>query len=885
MVKYRDLENVNNRKGCIISVGRQPKELYMTSFTSQVGVSEVDILLLTESNNVVGSCTKLIQSPNPIRGHPLNDIADLRLQQGLIIKDLLFCLLGNEGFYIRYSNKYDPTNIDIKIQGAEFKTAKNLDISLKIVTKKLVKYGKYYSALLGFIEYYNNEKFGKVIQRLCMKILEFIQFYQQVIMKLESEFKFNINFNLNILESVIKQEVANQITHLYDIISEIHQVTQEKHLQQQQQLANENHEYNNFVNIVRDSIRTGIVDINVDTVQFPVCKGGLVLKIIQNRINNFKGDSASLQYLTSVFNSVSEDYIFMLNNWLMNGEIDDPFDEFLIKQKQVSANFAEIFDTKTEHYWNELFIIRADGLIEQLSSPEIQKRILFTGKLLNIFKKATGLHNFDNLQEIKLNPIEILQDLELKIDSFYNRANKLMLKLLFDGYHFQNVVKQFQSSFLFKDCHNMDVFIEQCFPELLKNKGTTSITSVKRHYDDRFIKTEETLNKPGLMPVTSIDDIIINNQKFTISQSNFFDGAMEIMNVEAFDTERVFEGNQSFQNFINSTLNRHQQQSPVDRRNANNYDRYHIDDYLITYVDLAIELPFPLNLVINQQMAYRYELMFKLLMIIKFLNRFNESTWREINSSEVWTFPRFDPSIKTMIKRCRILNKQIRSFLNELMTYINFDVIEANYVNLNQTIESLKIKMNEVETDNDTAGTTNSPQLNGNRFSSKYSSFGNYKNTNSIFDEMVSNRQKENRAGRNECDTGFEHLIDRLYEYVNTILNDSFINKPILLDLLKRMFDIIVLTNHRLNGYMKRLITCNEELFQKYSLEHPTKFDGISLDPELIRSRFDKMDGMITELMTKFNDNLVEFVRALKTHGESETKLVLILSERLETLL
>jgi gamma-tubulin complex component 2 len=870
----------------------------MNSVNSQADGGDSDVLVLQESTQVVERCTKFVHSGNSLRGHPLSDIEDLRLQQGLIIKDLLFCLLGYEGFYIRYSQRYDPYDVNLKIQGAEFKIAKNLDISLKIVTKKLVKFGKMYTGLLGFIEYYNTERFGRIIQRLCMIILEFIDFYQQNMVKIEHEFKFNKSFNLNIFESIVNQEISNKICHLYDIITEIHSITQEKqlihlhHQQHQNSIDNNDFQYDNLVNIVRDSLQTGNLEINVDTSKFPCCKGGLVLKIIQTRINNYKGDSDSLLYLTSVFDSVSQDYIHMLNNWLMNGEIDDPFDEFLIKKNQVPTNFTEIFDTKSEHYWNELFIIRSDDLIEQLSSVEIQKRILYTGKLLNIFKKSTGLHNFDNFQEAKLKPIRELRDLELKIDIFYIRANKLFLKLLFDGYHFSNIIKQFQSLFLFKDCFKIDKFIDQCFGDLIKNKGSTSLASVRRHYDNQFIRKNKLSksnhdNELWLKPLTSIDDVLITNQKFTISQSNFFDGAMEIMNVEAFDAERVFKGNNTFENFINITLNK-QKSKPKDHTTSNSYDRYHLDEYLISHVDLAIDLPFPLNLVINQQMAYRYELMFKLLMIIKFLSKFNELSWREINFSEVWTFKNFDPSIKILIRKCRVLNKRIGTFLNELMLYVNFDVIESNYNNLNQTIDTIKDKMNQVEPaniDNEKLNDTNWNSFNGNQSAFTHNTFGNYKNANSIFDNMIANGKKESKTNQNRYDTSFEHLIDQLYEYLNTILNDTFINKPILLSLLKKMFDIIILVNHRLNGYMKRLITCNEELFQKYSQDHPERFEGISLDGDLIRTRFDKMNKTVFEFMRIFDDNLVEIVTALKRHGETETKLALILSERLETLL
>ena len=45
----------------------------------------------------------------------------------------------------------------------------------------------------------------------------------------------------------------------------------------------------------------------------------------------------------------------MLNQWLLEGVINDPFDEFMIREKRVPDSFMEIFQSKSEYYWNELF--------------------------------------------------------------------------------------------------------------------------------------------------------------------------------------------------------------------------------------------------------------------------------------------------------------------------------------------------------------------------------------------------------------------------------------------------------------------------------------------------------------------------------------------------
>jgi len=844
----------------------------MASFASASGIVEADTVFLEPAVSVVQGCSRLVQNANGSRGHPLNEIEDLRLQQGLIIKDLLFCLLGCEGFYIRYSNKYDVTNVDMKIHGPEFKTAKNLDISLKIVTKKLVKFGKYYSGLVSFVEYYNNQKFGKVVQRLCLVICQFLSYYREIVLKLEEEFKYNSNFNLTIFESLINEEISNKIIHLYEIALEIHSISQEKQNSQVQ----EQNQFLDFVSNVKTSLEQGDVETSVSNSQFSCCKGGMVLHIIQSRINAYKGDSQSLRYLTSVFDSVSEDYVHMLNDWLMNGEIDDPYDEFLIKKKDIPPNLMDIFDYKSEHYWNELFVIRTDNTIEQLSGRHIQNRILNTGKLLNIFKKCTGLHNFETLKEKKLAPIKVLLDLELKVNIFYKRANRLFLKLIFDGFHFPSMLNQLQSLFLFSDCYHIDCFIELCFHELKKNKGTISVSNLRRRYEDRF-KSDSDRDKKIQTSTSAINDVLTNNQKFTIASSNFYEVSAEIMNVQAFDTkQQEFINDPSIQNLLNITFDK-QSLSAGEQKLPTSYDRFHVDEYTIASVDLSVDLPFPLNLVINRELGYHYELMFKLLMIIKFAAKFNEVTWNEMNYSTVWKYKNFDSKILTMIKRCRILNNSIGNFMNELLYYLNFDVIELNFDDLEQALESIKTKLATEEQDFSEAS---SNEYKG--FGYSQNSYGNFKNTNSIFDDMISSQQKEHKTHQAKDVTSVEYLVSKLGEYLNTVVNDALITKPVLLNLLKRLLDIIILLNHYLNSMKKKLILCNFELYEQFSTDYPTKFEGQSMDNDLIQQRFDKSNEILTQFMTQFNDCLAEFVTALKRYGETETKLVLILGERLE---
>ena len=806
----------------------------------------------------------------------LSKVNDLKIQLGLIIKDLLFALLGYEGCYIRYSEKYDSTNIHNQLVGPDFKIAKNLDISLKSIAKKLVWYGKYYGGLTAFYQLYNQPKYGKVLQRFCCYVHLLLDQYQNVVVEIENEFKFNANFNMNVLKTILDRDILNKLKHIYEISLQIHLVTVER----SQAAEQPDLRFQDIIANVKSSInQAGILESLANNGKFAVCKGGLALRVVQDRINLFKGDSDSLSFLTQLFEVISEDYVEMLNKWLINGDIDDPYDEFVIREKPVPDSLIDIFHARSEHYWNELFIVKSDGLIDQFSNVDIQMKILNTGKFLNVFKLCTGLNNFNNLKEI-IEPITGIytHDLELKIEAFYNRANKLLMKLLFEGMQFRGLINEFQSVFLFRDSFKIDNFLEKSFSDLKRNRYNVSVSRLEKNYLDTFeIKGNSFSDIPQQEKMTSISAIVRQNQKFSITSSNFYQVAKEIMEVEAFDSED--EDGANLRSLLNKTFKRNA--LPTDAEKTG-HDPNHSDEYAITSIDLSVSLPFPLNLIVIRELSYHYELMFKILIILKFISKFNDNTWRDINHSEVWKHASFDPRIRKWILRCRVLHSRVREFVNELQIYLNYDVVESRFKvfqeSLARTEEILKEKVlgSDVNNNNNIEA----------HFNSKFNTFNNYNSNNTIFDDKIHNSRmnKVRTSSRNRERelANVDTLILNLSEFLNTLINDSLITKPHLLLALKKMFDIVILFNHYLSRLKKVLITCDVELFEKYSTNYPEMFKDKTMDASLINNRYVNMDNSLHGHFDTFTASLSDFIAVLRTYGESENKLILILSESLE---
>lgn len=897
----------------------------MTSYISpQAGspAPEPTVITLAPEPNILHSCINQSGKIRKKKPYALSNLQDLKIQQGLIIKDLLFSLLGFEGSYIRYSERYDASEVDFRIKGPDFKIAKHLDVSLKIITKSLVRYGKYYSGLVGFLEYYDQPDHGKIVQKLCYVITNFLQKYQQVIIEMEQQYKFNAKFNLSALENSLNQEIGTELAHLYDLIISIHDETMQRQALTNQE-KNELYVLNFFQNIQNDLQQTGSIDFSTDNSKFNVCKGGLVLQIVQSKIISYKGDPVSLSFLTSLFDSISADYVEMLNQWLMNGEIDDPFEEFLIKQNKLPDSLSQIFHSSMEKYWDELYMTKSDGLIDQFKSKEIQFKILSTGKLLNIFKTCTGLDNFENLNE-NLNPIHSLyaQDFELKISKFYERANRLFLKLAFEGYNFNQLIDHLETTYLFKESSRIDSFLDRSFNDLKRNKHTVSSSRLIKSYNDIFHAGLNEFN------VILLDDnepqdnyqgnVFSGYESFSIEPINFFDTAKEIINVTTFDVEEELKGGatlKTLKSLINKAIGERELNLAQESSNSDQamYDPDHFDDYAMNAVNLELKLPFPLNLIITENYTFEYQLIFKFQVIIKFISKLLDTTWKEISYSTVWKYSKFSNKIKKWALRCRILHNRMKDLMNEIQSYINYEIIDHNSNNLKRYLVGIennlhKRKLGSSESPPPPTGTQS---IFGNSGISHHKSASlNITNNqnNNIFDQKIfaqstrhvngndingrsrhpanGNQTNSNQNTQDqiieESDIDVYRLSYKIGSFLNNLLRDSLITNRVLIDSVKNLFDVIILYNNHLQRFRKPIILINVELFEQFSQVYPDKFANKSMDEDAINKRFDNLNQLLNAHFELFNLALTEFIVNLKSHGELENQLFSILIERLE---
>lgn len=797
------------------------------------------------------SCVLPHKLPSAVPAFPISEIDDLRIEQALVIKDLLLVMLGHEGAYIRYLDRYNASDSRQVILGPDFRIAKHMDISLKGIAKKLVKIGKQYCGLSAFVEFYDEPAYGKVVQRLCHEISRFLYEYHTTIEQLELLFNSDPSFTISILENKLDHTVAPRMGLFYNLIVAL---DLDDRTREVVRVNPSHHNFSNFIeNIQRDLKQSGDVNMAAETSSMNRCKGGVALNILYSQIADHTGNHQAFNFLTTIYNLISIDYVAMLNKWLGDGIVDDQFDEFLIKENAVSS----IFDANSEKYWDELYTIRIDGLVHQCSFNETQAKLLATGKYLNVFKACANINDFLGFDE-GMEPIASLhpQELEVKLARYFDRANRLMLKLLFDGMEVTNLVSTLQQTYLVNNSFHLDSFVAKSFNELRKNKHGISTSRLAASYKDISAGRNGQHNSFDLYSVS-------------VETTGFFDLANEILNVKSFDAHNALASDNAtaaFKALIDRTADAGNISSAGSEQQ---YDSKGIEEYTVMALNLDTSMPFPLNLIFTQNFVFEYQMMFKLQALLAFTTQQMNVTWNEINCSTVWKFPGYDSRIIKWLLRCRVLQKRMKDFLSQFQRYIDYDVVEPLYLELSSYICQVNNSIQKLSL----VDRSDPKELTPVADSSMH-----FFDSNSIFEEKNRLQQHENT----KADLRVEEVRAQVASYLNGVLRDSFLTHSDLITVLKNIVLIIIQYNEQLVKFKKHIIMLDSRLFEEYSHEYPAKFDGARMGEHDIEERFNTLNDIVTDYYLRFNMNLSEFIYSAKAVGEMENARLLILVERLE---
>lgn len=117
-------------------------------------------------------------------------------------------------------------------------------------------------------------------------------------------------------------------------------------------------------------------------------KGGSLISLIHSY--TFNGDPFIRSFTSSLLSQVSIPFFKTLSKWIYEGELDDPFDEFFVKDDKSSSSKNEVEDDDgdeetNDKIWKEKFSFRKE-MLPSFLRESFARKIFSTGKSLNFIR-------------------------------------------------------------------------------------------------------------------------------------------------------------------------------------------------------------------------------------------------------------------------------------------------------------------------------------------------------------------------------------------------------------------------------------------------------------------------------------------------------------------
>lgn len=633
----------------------------------------------------------------------------IRVQESLIVRDLIDNLCGLSGSYIRYNNGFDPYRGDIP----EFKIAKKIDSSLKAIGKSTLQYGSYYVYLRNAGEKWCGDEYGVVLQRLSYEIGLFLDnvYLPIIVDKLERRFNEDVMFSIRELKQLLNDgECGKQLTLLYNLVVRIEEEMNKRLESDLNQLSLEN-----FMNEMNEfNENDDLMPIFIERKISRIAKGGTILKILYQMILETQGDIISVNFLQNLLIQISDNYYKILNEWMSQGELNDPHEEFMIintmphprdtDSNNNNNNIDILNPVECDRIWLTQYGIRKDGLLDKFNNDSRDGRdnrnnggnrllfkILTTGKLLNVIKMSLKIRYIpirdeDFVNEYKLlqvnNFVELMEstNFELYIDKWYNRANKLCSRLLNDGYQLKQVMMSVSKWYFgINNDHNVERIYKDILVEMTRHYSNKQYDIIKTRICNKFNflrrkMLNDTSGKYGLNDndkmILKLMILTIDKESFPSMINNYIKSEIQTLGNSQINT---FESLRDIvmQEFEQAQAQKEEEEEEQERDNTMNQRLNNI-----YYLKIDIGIPFPLNVIINRSCILQYQLINRYLNLLRYNNIILEETWIEINKNNVWKYKGFNDDIKNkIIRKSRLIINEMINFIKLIQEYFNEDVI------------------------------------------------------------------------------------------------------------------------------------------------------------------------------------------------------------------
>ncbi|XP_077239980.1 gamma-tubulin complex component 2-like [Tasmannia lanceolata] len=532
-------------------------------------------------------------SRNPVGSYPAS------IQELLVIDDLLSALVGIEGRYISIR----------KVRGREghftFQVDSSMDLALQEFAMRIFPICENFLTINEFVESRSYFKNGLVNHAFAAALRTLLLDYQAMVAQLEHQFLLG------------RLSIQGLWFFCQPMVGSLH------------------------------ALSTMIEKASTDN-----CSGSSVLNLLQIQAKAMAGDNAVRSLLEKMTEHASSAFLCILERWVYEGVIDDPYGEFFIAENKLfqKESLTQDYDAK---YWQQRYSLK-DDIPSFLTNAA--GTILTTGKYLNVMRECGHNVQVPVSESSKLINFGSNHHYLECIKAAYDFASGELLNLIKEKYDLMGKLHSMKRYFLLDQGDFLVHFMDIARDELVKRP------------DDISVEKLQSLLDLALRTTTAAADPCHEELICCVERSSLLNRLAMMKDLE-----------HGMKNLLANN------RSDIKKSNSDGNDQ--TESVSITGLEtfcLSYKVQWPLSLVISRKALTKYQLIFRFLFHCKHVNRQLCSAW------QVHQGVRGLNILGTPISRSSVLCRSMLKFINSLLHYLTFEVLEPNWHVMNDRLRTAK---------------------------------------------------------------------------------------------------------------------------------------------------------------------------------------------------
>ncbi|KAL6577978.1 Gamma-tubulin complex component 2 [Orobanche minor] len=207
--------------------------------------------------------------------------------------------------------------------------------------------------------------------------------------------------------------------------------------------------------------------------------GSAVLNLLQSQAKAMAGDHVVRSLLEKMSQSANQPYLGILERWVYEGVIDDPYGEFFIAENKslLKESLTHDYDTK---YWQQRYSLKDDIPSFLANAAET---ILTTGKYLNVMRECGHSIQVPVAESLKLTTVGYNHRYLECIKGAYDFASGELLNLIKEKYDLMRKLRSIKHYLLLDQGDFLVHFMDIAREELMKKPDEISVEKLQSLLD------------------------------------------------------------------------------------------------------------------------------------------------------------------------------------------------------------------------------------------------------------------------------------------------------------------------------------------------------------------------------------------------------------------